>query len=170
MILLNSICVLKFVQGEIDVVGINTAKKTAYICEAATHLETGLLYVKENRPNNIERFVKKFEKDIEYAKMYLPEFKKIFMLWSPIVKTSKEGPQHNQMNDIDQIKNTVKETCGVDLMIIINEEYLKCIQSLRKIALTRTDEMKSPIMRFLQIEEKLKSHITRIEKHTSPII
>lgn len=97
----------KFVQDEIDVGGINTAKKTAYICEAATHLETGFLYVKENHPNNIETFVKKFEKDIEYAKMYLPEFKKIFMLWSPIVKTSKEGSQHNQTNDIDQIKSKI---------------------------------------------------------------
>jgi hypothetical protein len=47
----------RFTQGETDVVGINTAKKTAYICEVATHLETGLQYVKERHPDNIERFV-----------------------------------------------------------------------------------------------------------------
>ena len=68
----------RYVQGEIDVVGINTAKKTAYICEVATHLG-GLQYVKERRPDNVERFVKKFEKDIEYARRYLPEFEKVFV-------------------------------------------------------------------------------------------
>ena len=93
----------RFVQGEIDVVGINTAKKKVYICEVATHL-AGLQYVKERRPDNVERFVKKFEKDIEYSRRYLPEFEKVFMLWSPIVRTAKDGSQYNQMNDIDQIK------------------------------------------------------------------
>jgi Holliday junction resolvase-like predicted endonuclease len=58
----------RFTQGEIDVVGINTAIKTVYLCEVATHLETGLQYVKEKRPNNIERFVKKFQKDIDKIK------------------------------------------------------------------------------------------------------
>jgi Holliday junction resolvase-like predicted endonuclease len=152
----------RFVQGEIDVIGINTAKKTVYICEVATHLETGLLYVKESRPDNVERFVKKFEKEIEYTRKYLPEFEKVFMLWSPIVRTAKEGSQYNQMNDIDQIKNIAKERLQIDLKVIINEEYMKRIQALREIALVRKDEMKSPIMRFLQIEEKLRSHVSRL--------
>ena len=103
VILLNSICGRDSYQGEIDVVGINTAKKKVYICEVATHL-AGLQYVKERRPDNVERFVKKFEKDIEYSRRYLPEFEKVFMLWSPIVRTAKDGSQYNQMNDIDQIK------------------------------------------------------------------
>ena len=47
---------------------------------------------------------------------------------------------------------------------------MNCILSLRKIALDRKDEMKSPIMRFLQIEEKLKSHISRLNKRKVPII
>ena len=159
----------RFVQGEIDVIGINTAKKTVYICEVATHL-AGLQYVKNNRPDNVERFVKKFEKDVEYAKGYLPEFAKVFMLWSPIVRTAKDDSLYNQMNDIDQIKDIVKERLQVNLIAIINEEYMKCILSLRKIALDRNDEMKSPIMRFLQIEEKLKSHLSKLNKHKVPIV
>lgn len=31
-----------FTQGEIDVIGISSAKKTVYLCVVATHLETGL--------------------------------------------------------------------------------------------------------------------------------
>jgi len=155
----------RFTQGEIDVVGINTAKKTAYLCEVATHLETGLQYVKERHPDNIERFVRKFEKDMRYGKEYLAEFEKIFMLWSPIVRTSREGSRYNQMNDIQKIKNILKEKFGLNLRVIINEEFMKCIDSLRQVALKRTDEIKSPILRYLQIEEKLKLHISRMEKH-----
>ena len=43
-------------------------------------------------------------------------------------------------------------------------------RSLRKKASERKYEMKSPIMRFLQIEEKLKSHISRLEKRKLPIV
>jgi hypothetical protein len=59
---------LKFVQGEIDVVGINSSKKEAYFCEVTTHL-LGLQYVgKDNRPNNVKKLIEKFTRDIEYAK------------------------------------------------------------------------------------------------------
>lgn len=33
--------------------------------------------------------------------------------------------------------------------------------ALRKAALEKTEEIKSPIMRFLQIEEKLKAHLAK---------
>lgn len=153
-----------FTQGEIDVIGISSAKKTVYLCEVATHLETGLQYVRERRPDNVNRFVKKFEKDIRYATTYFSEFKKEFMLWSPIVKSSKEGSIYNQIADIEQIKKTVKEKYDVELKIIINEEYMKCIKRLREAAMKRTDEMKTPIMRFRQIEEKLNAHLERKRK------
>ncbi len=159
----------RFTQGEIDVVGINTEKKTVYLCEVATHLETGLQYTKANRPDNIGRFVKKFQTDITYANKYFGEFKKVFMLWSPIVRTSKEGFLYNQMNHISEIQKTIKEGFGIDLDIRINEEFMKCIEELRKVALTKPEEIKTPILRFLQIEEKLKAHISKIEKRKSTI-
>jgi hypothetical protein len=134
-----------FTQGEIDVIGISSAKRTVYLYEVATHLETGLQYVRERRPDNVNRFVKKFEKDIRYATTYFSEFKKEFMLWSPIVKSSKEGSIYNQVADIEQIKRIVKEKYGVELKIIINEEYMKCIKRLREAVMKRTDEMKTPI-------------------------
>ena len=56
-------------QGEIDVVGINSSKNIVYICEVATHLQ-GLQYVKNNQPDNFDRFMKKFEKDIGYANIF----------------------------------------------------------------------------------------------------
>ena len=54
------------------------------------------------------------------------------MLWSPIVKTSRDGSKYNQMNDIDQIKNIIKERLKVNITAIINEEYLECISVSKK--------------------------------------
>ncbi|MES2581732.1 MAG: hypothetical protein V4627_03355 [Pseudomonadota bacterium] len=76
-------------QGEIDVVGINLKEKRVYVCEVAVHLTTGLQYVKEKRPNNVQKLTEKFSRDIEYAQKYLSEYEAHYMLWSPIVKDSK---------------------------------------------------------------------------------
>ncbi len=73
------------------------------------------MYVKELKPNNAERFVKKFEKDIEYGNKYFPELAKVYMLWSPIVKTSKEGSLYNQQKDIAEVKRMVYEKYNVNL-------------------------------------------------------
>ena len=73
------------------------------------------------------------------------------------------------MNHISEIQKTIKEGFGIDLDIRINEEFMKCIEELRKVALTKPEEIKTPILRFLQIEEKLKAHISKIEKRKSTI-
>jgi len=151
----------KFIQGEIDVVGINYDKKIVYICEVATHMETGMQYVRDNQPDNVNRFVRKFEKNIEYANRNFHDWQKVFMLWSPIVKKTKEGSKHDQMRDVEDIKKTIKDRFNQDIQIVANSEYLKCINELRKVAKTRTDEIKSPLMRFMQIEEKLKSYLEK---------
>ncbi|MEJ8816228.1 hypothetical protein WKW77_34640 [Variovorax ureilyticus] len=70
------------VQGEIDVVGINLREKKVYICEVAIHLTTGLQYVKDKRPNNVNKLVEKFTQDIAYARRYLADYSHEFMLWS----------------------------------------------------------------------------------------
>jgi hypothetical protein len=52
-------------QGEIDVIGINLAERTVWVCEVAIHLVTGLQYVKDKQPDNVPRLTAKFRKDIE---------------------------------------------------------------------------------------------------------
>jgi Holliday junction resolvase-like predicted endonuclease len=148
----------KFIQGEIDVIGINTSKRIVYFCEVATHLETGLQYTKDKQPNNVDNLTKKFEKDINYAEKYFSGFEKIFMLWTPIIVIpKKEDTKHNQLRDINEIVKNIKERCNVNLEVIFNEKYFDCIKKLRVVAGKTSSAMNSPIMRFLQIEEKLKS-------------
>jgi len=153
----------KAVQGEIDVVGINLEKKLVYVCEVATHLETGLQYVKGGQPDNVERLIKKFDKDIKYANEFFKDYKKIFMLWSPIVKSTKEGSKHNQMRDVEEIKNTLNEKFNINLELIINGKFLECLQELRNVAKEKTQTIPTTIMRFLQIDEKTKEYVKKIQ-------
>lgn len=101
-------------QGEIDVVGIHSADKVVYICEVATHLETGLRYVKDGKPDNVNRFKAKFEKNITYAKDNFKDFKHVYMLWTPIIKIPKKNTTHNQLRDLEEIRtffqNNIKLT------------------------------------------------------------
>ena len=150
--------------GEIDVVGINSKKQEIYICEVATHLVTGLRYVnsKDKTSDNVERFVRKFAKDIDYAKEYYPKYKQQFMLWSPIVKNPKTSTKFNQTDDIDKIEDELFKRFHVRIEIISNDRYRQCLNELRVYARSQTKELKSPVLRLFQIEEKLSMHL---EKH-----
>lgn len=149
----------KFVQGEIDVVGIDSVKNVVYICEVATHLETGLQYVKAGQPDNVDRFVKKFEKNIEYAERNFGSYEKKYMLWTPVIRIPKsENTKHNQFKDVEDIILSIKKSTGIEIEAIYNEKFYFCIQELREVASSTTQAMTSPIMRFLQIEEKLKKY------------
>ena len=147
------------VQGEIDVVGINAAKKEVYVCEVATHLITGLQYVKGTQPDNVDRFIKKFRKNIEYANKYFPEYTKRFMLWSPIVKNQGVGAKHNQINDIKEIQEAMRSEFCCEIEAVINHKYQECLRELRGYAARETKELKSPVLRMMQIEEKLAKHL-----------
>ena len=143
------------VQGEIDVIGINLMKKELYVCEVAIHLVTGLQYTKDNKPNNVNKIYEKFEKDIQYAKKYFSDYKQYFMFWTPIVRDSPKA-KYNQMDDVRIIISKVKENHNLDLEFIINDKFLECLNKLRLYAKDETKALKSPVMRFLQIEESLK--------------
>lgn len=147
------------VQGEIDVIGINIKERRVYICEVAIHLATGLQYTRNKTPDNVNRFLNKFRKNIPYAEHYFTDYEKHFMLWSPIVKNSGSKAKHNQMNDVLEIQSRLQEEFSYELELVINEKYQSAIDQLRSIAGKETKELKSPVLRMLQIEEKLKQYI-----------
>lgn len=150
------------VQGEIDVVGIDVRNKRLYVCEVATHLITGLKYVRDKRPDNVNRFVKKFTKNIEYAERYFGDHEKHFMLWSPVVKNPSPASKNNQLNDVTQVREILEKEFGYSLELIINEEYQKCLDQIRAFARSETKELKSPVLRLMQIEEKLNAHLEKL--------
>ncbi|MCX8508879.1 MAG: hypothetical protein ORN49_08395 [Rhodobacteraceae bacterium] len=153
------------VQGEIDVVGINTAARKLFICEVVTHMVTGMMYVHPvtKQPDNVARFLRKFEKNIAYARNRFPDHQHIFMLWSPIVRQSGERAKHDQMRDLAEIGQKLRETFDITLQLVCNQDFLKCVNELRQYAATETRELKSPVLRLFQIEEKLKRHLGGME-------
>jgi len=153
------------VQGEIDVVGINLEKKLIFICEAAVHLETGLQYVKGKRPDNVPRLTRKFEKGIEYAKTHFPHYVIRPMLWSPIVKNQSSESKYNQMRDVREIQQFVSERFGVELEAVVNDDFARRIDELRDAARNQTEALTSPVMRFMQVEQKLARHLQRLKRN-----
>ena len=154
------------VQGEIDVVGINLAEKRVYICEVAIHLSTGLLYVKGSKANNVAKLVDKFSRDIDYATKHFPDYQRHFMLWSPIVKQSKVGAALNQQRDVEEIARIIQSKYDVVLELVINEAFQACLTELRNFAGGKSEELKSPVLRLLQIEETLNRHLAKRKKVT----
>lgn len=142
-------------QGEIDVVGLNLKTRSVYICEVAIHLTTGLQYTFGKRPNNVNKLTEKFSRDIEYAHKYLPEYEAHYMLWSPIVKARKNDSKYDQVKHLQQVQANILEKYSVKLELIVNDEFAKCLDELRAEARRTTASLKSPVMRMLQIEERL---------------
>ncbi|KAB8333556.1 YraN family protein [Scytonema tolypothrichoides VB-61278] len=157
------------VQGEIDVVAINFHERVVYICEVAVHLITGLQYVKDARPDTEARLIKKFNKDIDYAERSFPDFTRIYMLWSPIVRDSAPHAKHDQMIAVGNVRTNIQQTRGVDIQLLINEAYYDCLIRLREYAATRTEELKSPVLRLFQIESFLGRHLKRRTRKRSDI-
>lgn len=156
------------VQGEIDVVGINLKAKELYVCEVAIHLTTGLRYVKDRQPNNVQKLTDKLSKDIEYGNKYFPEYKKHFMLWTPIVKSSGEDAKHDQIKDIQKIQDKIKVKHDTEIEFIINEKFAACLAELRTYAAEETKELKSVILRYMQVESYLDKHLKNITKRKRP--
>lgn len=148
-------------QGEIDVVGISLAEGKVYVCEVAVHLTTGLQYVKDKRPNNVNKLVEKFSRDIAYARKYLGQYQHHFMLWSPIVKDSKGDAQYNQIGHLAEVRRRLAETFSVGLDCVVNEAFSSAMSELRSYAGQQSAELQCPLMRLLQIEELLGRHLSK---------
>jgi hypothetical protein len=80
------------------------------------------------------------------------------------VRRSRQGVQYDQFEHLRQIEDEVRARTGVSLMLVINEAYARAIDELRTFARKETKELKSPIMRFLQIEEWCRKNVDRIVK------
>ena len=148
-------------QGEIDVVGLNLKTRSVYICEVAIHLTTGLQYTYAKRPNNIKKLTEKFSRDIVYTRTYLSDFKAHYMLWSPVVKSRKNESEYDQMKHLEQVHKNIHQEFGESLQLIVNLEFSKRLEQLSKKACQTTADLKSPVMRMLQIEGQLAKYASK---------
>lgn len=120
---------------ELDVVGLHFASHTAFLCEVTTHI-AGLLYV--DNPRTVQRIASKHLRQKSYAEAQLRDFPiRRYRFWSPVVS---KGYLTKHLVEIDP-----------DLELIINEEYTKRIDVLRREARMRKNDENNPAFRLLQI-------------------
>jgi hypothetical protein len=150
------------VQGEVDVIGLNMKTRTVYACEVAIHLTTGLHYNKGGQPDNVKRLTRKFKKDVDYVCRAFPDYTRVFMLWSPVVRNQKAGAKYNQIKDVQDIADALKSECKVEIELIVNRKFQEALAKLREVARKTKSEMDSSVMRYLQVEEHLKRHLGSI--------
>lgn len=145
-------------QGETDVIGINLSDKIIYACEVVTHLVVGMRYVKNKRPDNVERLTRKFEKAHDYVRATFRGYRISLMLWSPIVKKTRKRSRYDQYADVQEIIERVRMSKDTTVEAIINDSYQDVLDELREMAGKETKALES-FMRYLQIEEYLKKHL-----------
>ena len=120
--------------GELDVIGLRFSDKTAFICEASTHVR-GL-------QTTTEKIRDKHARQKSYAIQNLKDFTRHnFMLWSPRVTNKKT------LNELAEIKT---------LELVINENYTMKIDELIAYANENAGDTNNPFMRSLQLLEALK--------------
>jgi hypothetical protein len=120
--------------GELDVVGLRFSDKTAYICEASTHIR--------GMQTTAEKIRDKHARQKSYSKQNLKDFTQHhFMLWSPRVTNKKT------LNELAEIKT---------LELVINENYTMKIDELIAYAKKNAGDTNNPFMRSLQLLEALK--------------
>jgi len=119
---------------EIDVVGLNLAKRIAYLCEVKTH-------IRGVRPTTVKKIRHKYRHQRLYAKKRLAGFDTHHMFWSPVVP---RGRLTRQLRGIR----------GLELMT--NSNYRQAVERLKEIARQTTHDTSNPFMRTLQILEHLR--------------
>jgi len=124
---------------EIDVVGLHFKSRTAYLCEATTHIR-GTLY--KNNKTTVEKITQKYNRQKQYARRYLREFpNRRYMFWSPVVP-------------VGYITQHLATLRGIEL--IINKEYAARVEKLRELAASMMADTNNPFFRVLQILEHLR--------------
>ena len=125
---------------ELDVVGFNFSSGTAYLCEVTTHIR-GLLIT--NNQQTVKRVKEKYQRQQDYAKQYLRNFKTHrYMFWSPVV------PKGYLTKNLGEIEG---------LELILNSKYRECVTQLRHRAQCELQDTGNPFFRSLQILEHLRS-------------
>lgn len=120
--------------NELDVIGIQFEKNTAYLCEVTTHLR-GTLY--RNNQETVKRVEDKYARQKAYAKKYLSQFDcHEFMFWSPYVPKG-------------YITSNLEKLDGLEL--VINGKYTRRVEELLNKARNEKQDTGNPVFRVFQI-------------------
>lgn len=121
---------------EFDIVGFDFREDVVFLCEVTTHIR-GVLYG-DGADDTVKRIASKYKRQQKYYDDTLKDnFKRVhYMFWSPVVPIGKVT------SELSKIKG---------LELVINEEYTKRVDELRKKSVELTNDVGNPAFRLLQI-------------------
>lgn len=158
-------------QMEADVIAIDndldTGRQNVYVCEVVTHM-SGKLY--SGTPDDgwwteftntkahqysLQKLQQKFRQDHRYVNdTFANADGHAYQFWAPVVTGWERGS--GLINGLKELKSRFKDETGEELELIINQDYTRRIQNLRKEAKGDTSDHGAPAFRFLQILGNLK--------------
>jgi hypothetical protein len=127
--------------GELDVLGIDATRRTAYFCEVTTHLG-GVLYSVKGKDNSLVKVSAKFASAKKYAERAFPKLKKRYMFWAPRLRSGL----------VKQL-SPLGPKLGIKIDFVVNEGYSRMINELREKAKKDRRNTGDPFYRVLQIIE-----------------
>lgn len=132
--------------GELDVIGLNTPKRTSYLAECTTHL--GGLLIGRNTDTAIAKLKNKFAVSSAYATVLeeRTELQPTLAFWSPRVPRA-----------ISERKAELDTAAGRPIEMVTNELYAERVASLVEAASRRTTSTGNDFYRSLQ----LLAHLSR---------
>jgi hypothetical protein len=156
-------------QLEIDVIGVDSTEqgeRVVYTCEVVTHID-GLLY--SGTPDTdrwaeyggdgyqytLERLWEKFTSDREYVTELFDtgDYSFVYQFWSPVVPGSRD--EKYLLGGLDDMAEEFEDETSDELELVINKEYTKRIEVLRKKARETEKNYGELGFRILQILEHL---------------
>lgn len=76
-----------------------------------------------------------------------------------MVKSRKVESEYDQMKHLQDVHKNIQEAFSEDLQLIVNLEFSKRLEELREKECKTTADLKSPVMRLLQIEGQLAKYV-----------
>lgn len=143
----------------IDVIGVNTADWTVYVCEVEDHLLGSKFSLSKQQKNHVTRCVRKFREIAYYVNQRYEGFEKRYMLWTPVVTEHDREFVRNPVQDLNEIVTLINIEQGITVEPIANERYAHCLKELRQTLGNTKRVLSSPVLRFIQLEEQLSRHI-----------
>ena len=84
------------------------------------------------------------------------------MFWIPIVKDTKGKSENNRILHVKKIKANIKREYNVEIELVINEKFQKCLWELRDYAKNETKALQCPLLRLMQIEEYVNDYVAKL--------
>ena len=80
-------------------------------------------------------------------------------LRTPIVRQSNSRAIYDTYKELKRLEADINKQLGLELILIINEQFNEVLNELKEFASTYKPELNSSVMRLFQIEGKLNKHL-----------